>query len=313
MSTTPPAAPVRLSDAVALATTSAALVAVLVGWTRLAAPAVELSLFGAALALLLAAVRLGHTGRPSRDNAVRIPAYTVWFYVFHRGAGVLIGELGLPTWERELSALDHAVLGTDVSLALQHLHSPALTEVIQLCYFSFYFVLLALPVYLWTRGRHADLRVVMTMLVGVHGLVVLGNVLLPARWPVLLGDDPALADLIVYPFEMKGLWLAETLRESIVAGTRMYWDSFPSGHTSLTLTVTLAAARFVPRLLWGMVPLALAIVFATMYLRYHYGADIVAGVLVAAVAARYVPRWVHAWDRRFARPAAAADPGLTGS
>lgn len=295
----------RLPDALALGTTGAMLAVVAFGWGRLVDPGQELLLHGLSLVLLAAGVLGGRSGRPMRDNLARVPGYLAWGYLYHRAAGVLIEELPLPTYERALSAMDHALFGGDVSLLLQTLHTPALTEAAQLAYTSYYVVLLALPLALAIRGRHAEMTVVMGLFVLAHTLLVIGNTAVPARWPVLLYQDPALADVIVYPFPTEGLYFTASLRAGIESGTRMLWDSMPSGHTCISLLMTMAAARYMPRLLWVMVPLTCGIVFGTLYLRYHYGVDILAGVALALSVRTFGPRALAAWDR-----AVAPHPGI---
>ncbi len=290
----------RLPDALALATTGVMVAVIALGWGRLVDPVQELLLHGLSLLLLLAGVVAGQSGKPARDNLVRVPGYLGWGYLYHRCAGVLIEELPLPSYERALSAMDHAVFGGDVSLMLQALHTPALTEAAQLAYTSYYVVLLALPLALAVRGRDAEMTVVMGLFVLAHTLLVIGNTAVPARWPVLLYQDPALADVIVYPFPTEGLYFTAGLRAGIENGTRMLWDSMPSGHTCISLLMTMAAGRYMPRLLWVMIPLTCGIIFGTMYLRYHYGVDILAGVVLAVAVRTLGPRALAAWDRAVA-------------
>ena len=117
----------------------------------------------------------------------------------------------------------------------------------------------------------------------------------PARWPVLLFQDPALAELIVYPFPMEGVWATDWLRGSIAGGTRMLWDSMPSGHTCMTILMLVLTRRLLPRLLWLLIPIAVGLVFGTVYLRYHYGVDVLAGAALAVVLSRVTPVLQGRW------------------
>jgi membrane-associated phospholipid phosphatase len=58
-------------------------------------------------------------------------------------------------------------------------------------------------------------------------------------------------------------------------------DCFPSGHTELTMLVLYCAWRFERRAFWIMVPPACVLVISTVYLRYHYVIDVIAGAVVA--------------------------------
>ena len=50
--------------------------------------------------------------------------------------------------------------------------------------------------------------------------------------------------------------------------------------------------RFMPRLTWYALPAVFLMIFATLYLRYHYAADILAGGMLAALCALLAPRLI---------------------
>lgn len=59
---------------------------------------------------------------------------------------------------------------------------------------------------------------------------------------------------------------------------------FPSAHVASTLTAALVLRRYAPRLGIAFLVAAISIAFATVYGRYHYAADAVAGALVGVLA-----------------------------
>jgi membrane-associated phospholipid phosphatase len=66
---------------------------------------------------------------------------------------------------------------------------------------------------------------------------------------------------------------------------------FPSGHVAATTAVALALRKHLPRLGGLFLFLAASIAAATVYGRYHYAADALAGALVAFAAYRIAQRW----------------------
>src|SRR5207244_8115305 len=58
-------------------------------------------------------------------------------------------------------------------------------------------------------------------------------------------------------------------------------DCFPSGHTMVVTAVLIEAARRSRRTFLAFLPFALGLVAATVYCRYHYGVDVIAGLLLA--------------------------------
>ena len=57
-------------------------------------------------------------------------------------------------------------------------------------------------------------------------------------------------------------------------------DCFPSGHTELTLLVLYYARKFHRKTFWWLLPLGTGVIISTVYLRYHYVVDVVAGALL---------------------------------
>ena len=66
--------------------------------------------------------------------------------------------------------------------------------------------------------------------------------------------------------------------------------AFPSSHVAATVTAWLAAGRLNRRILWTLSPLAVTLTLGTVYGRFHYAIDALAGLLFAAVAVLWAPR-----------------------
>jgi membrane-associated phospholipid phosphatase len=58
-------------------------------------------------------------------------------------------------------------------------------------------------------------------------------------------------------------------------------DAFPSGHTMITVAVLIVAWRRARRLFWVLLPVGTLLIFSTMYCRYHYLVDVLAGIVLA--------------------------------
>ena len=62
-----------------------------------------------------------------------------------------------------------------------------------------------------------------------------------------------------------------------------HYDCFPSGHTELTILAWWSTRPFGKRFFWPSFAYTLSIIFATVYLRYHYTVDVLAGIVVAVL------------------------------
>jgi membrane-associated phospholipid phosphatase len=60
-------------------------------------------------------------------------------------------------------------------------------------------------------------------------------------------------------------------------------DAFPSGHTAIAIVVLAMAARYQRRLFYPLLVITVSLMISTIYLRYHYVIDVIAGVLLAVL------------------------------
>lgn len=194
-----------------------------------------------------------------------------------------------------LIRIDRALVGGDPSLWLERLSAPWLTELLQLAYLVYYVLPFLLLGTLYRRlplsasepgqaGRQEeafDLCVVTLLL--SHYLAFIGYMAVPA-----LGPRFALAPQ--YRTELTGLLLAAPIRALLDALEGIKRDAFPSGHTSAALISLHYAFRFTPRLARYALPAVALMILSTLYLRYHYAADILAGAILAALCIFLAPR-----------------------
>jgi membrane-associated phospholipid phosphatase len=187
-----------------------------------------------------------------------------------------------------LVRIDRALLGGDASLWFERISTPWLTELFQLAYLVYYVLPFLLLGTLHRRShasgiapeQRSEAEAVfdqcMVALLLSHYLAFVGYMAVPA-----LGPRFALAPQ--YRTRLTGLVLAERIGDLLNAMEGIKRDAFPSGHTSAALVSLYYAFRFTPRLArWALPPVVLMII-STMYLRYHYAADILAGMILAAL------------------------------
>ncbi len=102
----------------------------------------------------------------------------------------------------------------------------------------------------------------------------IGYLLVPARGPRFL-----LKHLEQIP--LRGLWLFHAMQGTLDRLESAHYDCFPSGHTELTILACWGSRMVSNRLFQVYFAYTLSIIFATVYLRYHYTVDLLAGAIVA--------------------------------
>jgi membrane-associated phospholipid phosphatase len=177
-----------------------------------------------------------------------------------------------------LAAIDYRFLGVYATVWIERFTWPPLTEVLQLTYSTYYFLPIVLGVALWRSGRFEDFHFwVFIVALGFY-VSYIGYIAVPAIGPRFL---PAIVQAQTFP--LTGVWLFGSVRELLDRAEGVTRDCFPSGHTELTLLVLIYARALHRRVFWWLLPLGVGIILSTVYLRYHYVIDVVAGVLVAII------------------------------
>jgi membrane-associated phospholipid phosphatase len=178
----------------------------------------------------------------------------------------------------ELAAIDYRLFGAHPTVWLERLTWPLLTEVLQLVYATYYFLPLILGAVLWRKGWFERYRFwVFVVALGFY-VSYLGYIAVPATGPRYLSAISA-----AQSFRLTGVWLFASLRETLDQAEGITRDCFPSGHTEMTLLVLYYARRFHRRTFWLLLPVGSALIFSTVYLRYHYVIDVIAGAATAGL------------------------------
>lgn len=257
-------------DKVVVSYYTASTIAIVALWSRLGNPAWLLAWHLAAIGTVVFAAR--HTGRAALIFRHWYPLpYVAWCY---REMAVMIPAIRGKDVDAELARLDYRIWGTNPTVWLERFYHPWLTEYLQIIYALFVPAVLLVAVLLWRERRYADFRFY-AFLIALGFLVsYVGYVLAPARGPRFFLRD-------LETVKLRGLWFTGLLQGTLDRLESKAWDCFPSGHTELTILACWASALISKRLFWTYFAYTLSIISATVYLRYHYTIDVLAGAASA--------------------------------
>jgi len=209
--------------------------------------------------------------------------------VLYESLGPLIPAARGVARDELLTAADRALFGLDPTVWLERFVRPWLTDFFYISYVTYYFIAIVLGAVLWSRDRATARRFIFTLTV-CYIVSYAGYFLLPA-----LGPRFALAAAQKVALETTPISLAISGTLDALEHTR--FDVFPSGHTMITAAVLLVAFRRARDVFWFLLPVALCLIFSTVYCRYHYVVDVLAGLILAFVA---VPMGDWIYDRSVA-------------
>ncbi|MBN1302332.1 MAG: phosphatase PAP2 family protein [Melioribacteraceae bacterium] len=188
-------------------------------------------------------------------------------------------------YDQLLIKADRFLFGGDPTHYLYKISNPVLTELLQIVYGTFFFLPVILGIHLLLMGRDKEFHFTTFTVVLGFFLSYLGYLLVPA-----IGPRFTLHDFELTNAELPGLFLTNYLREivnageSIPAGTInpalvVQRDVFPSGHTQMTLIVMYLSFKFRTSSRYFFLVNGSLLIFSTVYLRYHYVVDLIAGAL----------------------------------
>jgi membrane-associated phospholipid phosphatase len=175
-----------------------------------------------------------------------------------------------------LADWDFSIWHANPTVWLERIQAPALTDFLQLVYTLFVPAVLLIPYLLWRQRRFADFRYCAFMISLGFLASYIGYVFVPARGPRFFLDH-------LQHLPLQGGWVVDAMRKTLDRLESSHYDCFPSGHTELSI-ISWWGSRQISRPL-ALVYLAYTacIIFATVYLRYHYTVDLAAGALLAGV------------------------------
>ena len=203
----------------------------------------------------------------------------------YKEMALLIPAIRRTNADQWLADLDFHIWGVHPTVWLERVQSPALTEFLQIVYTLFVPAVLLVAFVLWWRRRYRDFQYYAFLIALGYLVSYVGYLLVPARGPRFL-----LQHLQHVP--LQGVWLFHGMQTTLDRLESAHYDCFPSGHTELTILAWWSSRMAGNRLFWVYFAYTPTIIFATVYLRYHYTVDVLAGVVVAAVLIATSP-WIY--------------------
>ncbi|MDP3298176.1 MAG: phosphatase PAP2 family protein [Thermodesulfovibrionia bacterium] len=187
--------------------------------------------------------------------------------------GGLIPYINPVTYDELLIKLDYMIFNAHPTVALERFTTPIVTELLQLAYTSYYFLPVILGVALKVKGEKTQFDRGIFLVILCFFLSFIGYILMPAIGPRFTINH-------LQSTELHGIFLRDIIDSTLNALEGKKMDAFPSGHTAVTLVVLYLAYKFQRVIFWIFLPLVLALLVSTVYLRYHYVVDIIAGILL---------------------------------
>ncbi|MGE5892901.1 MAG: phosphatase PAP2 family protein [bacterium] len=208
-----------------------------------------------------------------------------YLYIYSPAILVLVifdslGDLIPPLWDHYfddvLIRIDYAMFGVHPTVWFERFIHPAFTSILQLAYITYYPMAITLATVLLMRKKYPEFDESVFGVILCFYLSYLGYILVPAV-------GPRFTLTAVQTAGLQADSLTRAIQETLNVLEHNKTDAFPSGHTAIALVTLFYAWKSGEKTL-GMVliPAVFGLIFSTVYLRYHYVIDVIAGILLAA-------------------------------
>ncbi len=215
----------------------------------------------------------------------------------------LVRALRPNDYDQLLINIDRWILGCDPTVFLFQFSHPILTEVLQIIYGMFYFLPIILAIALLRKRKLVEADFAIFTIIFGFFLSYIGYFALPA-----IGPRFTLHEFQNENIELPGILVTNYLRdftntvESIPPGTPnpesiVQRDVFPSGHTMITLVVIFLSIKLKSRSRFFLIPVGILLIFATVYLRYHYVIDLIGGLAFMLICVFTAPKIFNWWSK----------------
>jgi len=183
-----------------------------------------------------------------------------------------VSLLGVPGTDALLLSWDRALLGETPSVSLLWAASPWLNDLMMLGYLFFFYYLIAGPAHycIYDLPRF---RACFVGLFSIYSLGFLGYTLFPAGGPHRFME---------FATPLAGPWVVRWTLATVNGGSNGM-DVFPSIHFAVSFYLLVFDWSHYRRRFWRLLGPCLLMWFSTLYLRYHYFVDLLAGLAIAGV------------------------------
>ncbi len=215
----------------------------------------------------------------------------IFVILIYQSLGNLIHYL-IKDIDHLLIKIDLFIFGTHPTIWMERWIVPWFTDLMSFAYVSYYFLPVILIGVLYVKNRLKEFERSIFILTFGYYISFIGYILFPA-----IGPRFTLAHLQSVPLE--GSLFTDLIRDTLNTLEHNKRDCMPSGHTQIALMVLSLSYRYQRIIFYIFLPLVSGLILSTVYLRYHYVIDLLAGVAFALGCMVMGPQLFEWWDKLY--------------
>ncbi len=200
-------------------------------------------------------------------------AYPLAFLGYFYSETDYLNNLIFSNFDPEILNLEQSIFGFQPSISFyQHFPMPWFSELMNFGYFSYYFLVFGLTVWLFIRNRKMFDYSLFVVVFSFY-IYYLIFIIFPVAGPQYFLPEPFRHIPNSGIFREMVVWV-ERLGEGPTA-------AFPSSHVGIGIIITILCAKYARALLAWVLPLVFILCLSTVYIKAHYAVDVAAGLISA--------------------------------
>jgi len=148
-------------------------------------------------------------------------------------------------------------------------------ELMYLGYFSYYLLIIGLPLLIYFKLGSKTAEKVIFIIINSFLIYYLYFIIFPVVGPQFYFQQSAQTLPQGYIFG----WLIRTIQHYGEAATA----AFPSSHVSICLMLLLVCIKYLKKMLFVVLPIAILLIFSTVYIKAHYAIDVLAAFILTPI------------------------------
>lgn len=175
-------------------------------------------------------------------------------------------------YDHYILMIENAIFPVHPTIWFEQFYHPVLSEWMMFGY-SFYLLLLPITIsWLYFTNKDSESKhLLLSLMISFFICYVIFS-LFPA-----LGPRIAMADQ--YTVEIKGYFF-KTITNLLETNAMLHGGAFPSAHCSAATVMFVLSYKYDKRLFYWILPVIFTLYISTVYGRYHYPLDVLAGIII---------------------------------
>ena len=209
-------------------------------------------------------------------------AILILFSYYYPLAGNLQHILFDGWFDKTLISLDHLLIGIETSLFLEKITNPVLTEWMMFAYMAYIPLLFVVSITCYFSADVNASKEYLFNLICTYSVCYLGFIIFPVASQTFYYPE-------VYTVPLEG-GIFSVCAELVHKEGHFPGGSLPSPHCAATTVMALFLYRYNRKIFYWLLPVVISIYISTVYSRYHYSWDGIAGIITALVVVKLTPK-----------------------